>query len=181
MELALLPGDIFLTRNPMWLGRTINAVQAFWAADNRSEYSHAGIILNKNGKTFEALWTVRSQNLQTGYASMRVLIGRHELMNVGRFVRGMSRISGLEGKWYPFHRLFFHLFPPAAKYVSTGSFLVCSELTGKFLWGAGLVDFYKGKNPDHLADMVRRHKGWQIVFEGDLDEYAADRKRAARN
>lgn len=165
MKIDLKAGDIFLTRNPMWLGRAINTVQAFWASDNKSEYSHAGIILDRKGTTLEALWTVRSQNIYEAYDGTKVLIGRHEQMNPERFERGFKAVSGHQGQRYPFHRLAFHLLPPLAKYISSGRFLVCSEHAGKFFWGAGLIGFYKGRNPDHLADMVRRWKAWEIVYE----------------
>jgi len=31
----LKPGGIFCTRNPMWLGRAINAAQKFWAREDK--------------------------------------------------------------------------------------------------------------------------------------------------
>ena len=167
----LKPGDIFCTRNPMWLGRAINAAQKFWSADNASEYSHAGIIIDTEGTTFEALWTVKSRNIFRDCADDQILIGRHRLMDHDAFQQGLAAVMDYQGHWYPFHRLFLHLFPPAAKYISAGSrYLVCSELTAKFLYhaGPGLVDFYRGKNPDHIADMIRRWKGWSVVYEGVL-------------
>lgn len=164
---VLQPGDIFCTRNPMWLGRAINAAQTVWASDNKSEFSHAGIITDPAGTTFEALWTVRSRNIFTDCAVERILIGRHDDMTKTLFTSAFGGVETYRGRWYPFHRLIFHMVPPLAKYISADNrYLVCSELTAKFLHGAGLVDFFLGKNPDHIADMIRRWKDWRIVYDG---------------
>lgn len=168
MEFELKPGDIFCTRNPMWLGRAINGVQRFWSSDGESKYSHAGIILNSDGLTLEALWTIREQNLFSAYAGCQVLIGRHVNMNPEAFREGMIAVNKYRGRWYPFHRLVFHLFPPAAKYISTGRYVVCSELAAKFLVAAKCMRQWRGKNPDHLADMIRKWRTWDVVSEGAL-------------
>ncbi len=167
---ALQAGDIFCTANPMALGRAIVAVQAFWDADGRAEYSHAGLILGPNGTTFEALWTNRRQGLMPAYAGKRIVIGRHKDMVPERFLAGWDKVAHLEGRWYAGHRLLLHLVPPLARLISTGGFAVCSEITAKFLCGAGLMDAWAGKNPDYIADMIRRWKGWSILFEGVLPE-----------
>lgn len=163
----LKPGDIFLSRNPMALGRAINAVQMFWSTDNQSKYSHAGIILDEKGQTLEALWTVKNQELYRDCAGQEILIGRWEYMDRAAFEAGMKFINGRIGKWYPLHRLLFFMFPPIAKYVSVGP-LVCSELTAKFLVGADALSWYKGRNPDHLADIVNHHDHWEPIYEGQL-------------
>ena len=166
----LKPGDIFLSRNPMALGRAINAVQLFWSADNKSKYSHAGIILNSAGRTLEALWTVKEQDFYKAYAGQEVLVGRWHFMDWERFDAGMKFIDGRIGKPYPFHRLLFFMLPPLAKYLSVGP-LVCSELTAKFLVGADALEYYKGRNPDDLADIVVHRKRWTTVFEGTLGNF----------
>jgi hypothetical protein len=165
--LQLNPGDIFCTRNPMALGRAINAVQRFHAIDNESKYSHAGIITDSAGTTFESLWTIRHSHLRE-YLGQKVLIGRHAVMGRGVFEVGYSHLLKHEGRIYPFHRLFLHLIPPLAKYVSTGRYLVCSELVGRFLYECGLKDYWKGVNPDHVADWIRKFRIFEIVFEGEL-------------
>lgn len=163
----LKPGDIFLSRNPMALGRAINAVQLFWSTDNQSKYSHAGIVLGESGETLEALHTVKHQNLYRDYAGQEILIGRWNYMTRERFDEGMKFIQDRIGKVYPYHRLLFFLLPPIAKYVSIGP-LVCSELTAKFLVGADVLAYYKGRNPDDLADIVNHRKQWEKIFEGQL-------------
>lgn len=167
-DVQVRPGDIFCTRNPMWLGRAINAVQKFWSSDNESVYSHSGIIIDTAGTTLESLWTIREQNIEDAYSGSGVIIGRHKLMTRKAFEEGLKCVMKHKGQIYPFHRLIFHLFPPAAKYISTGGFPVCSELACKFLAAAGLLNSWKGKNPDHVADMIRRWRMWDIVFEGIL-------------
>jgi len=167
MKPELRTGDIFCTRNPMALGRAINQIQKFWSSDNESEYSHSGIICNPKGITFESLWTIRYSKLDA-YAGKQVIIGRHFGMNQEAFDEGIRGIAKHEKQIYPFHRLLFHLFPPAAKYISSGGFPVCSELVCKFLCKAGLMPTWKGKNPDHVADMIHKWRTWEVVFEGAL-------------
>ena len=167
-SLCLCAGDIFCTRNPMWLGRAINAVQRFHAIDNESAYSHAGIIVGPSGRTFESLWTIRYAEL-ANYTGKGVLIGRHVSMSPSIAAQGLRQLSAYEGRIYPFHRLIFHLIPPVAKYVSSGKFLVCSELVARFLWLCGLKSYWKGVNPDHIADWIRKYRDFEIVFEGKFD------------
>ena len=159
-------GDIFLTANPMWMGRLINWVQTFNSKDNQSKYSHAGIILNNQGRTFEALWTNKQQNLFKVYQGKQILIARNNKMQSDRFTFGWNGIKHHEGKLYAGHRLFFFLVcPPLAKYFCLG-LGVCSELTMKFLYRAGLAKTWKGWNPDDIDDMVREHREYTIIFEG---------------
>jgi hypothetical protein len=160
------PGDVFCTANPMWLGRAINFVQKAYASDNEAKYSHAGIIVSKDFKTFESLWRIRESNLKE-YQDKQILIGRHERMRSDLFLKTYPDFkSSYDQKMYPFWRLFYHMFPPMAKWFSTGKDMVCSELVFRFLVECGLCKYWKAKNPDHLADVIRNYKGWQIVFEG---------------
>ena len=89
-------------------------------------------------------------------------------MTPAAFMDGWSQVAHLEGKWYAGHRLALHLIPPLAKLVATGGFAVCSELTAKFLCGAQLLDYWAGVNPDYISGMIKRWRGWRIVFEGIL-------------
>jgi len=164
----LQAGDIFCTANPMWLGKAIMAVERFNATDNRAEYSHSGIILGPTATTFEALWTIRRNGLFNSYAGKKILIGRNLLMTKERYQAGWDKVSDLEGRWYPFHRLPLNLIPPLAKYFATGKFAVCSELAAKFLVGAGLFEYWKGVNPDHVTDVIQHYREWITVFEGIL-------------
>ena len=166
--LTLKPGDIFLSRNPMMLGRLINWVQAFTSKDNQSEYSHAGVILDYKGETFEALWTNACQNLFKAYNGKKVLIARHKRMDAGRALAGWNGVKHHKGKIYAGHRLlFFLLCPPLAKYFSLGM-AVCSEMTMKFLYKAGLSKCWRGFNPDDIHDMVAHWKEYDVIFEGIL-------------
>lgn len=174
--LTLHPGDIFLTQNPMMLGRLINYVQAFTSKDNNSQYSHAGVILNYSGITFEALWTNRRQNLFKAYQGKRVLIARHKEMTPKRALAGWHGVKHHEGKIYAGHRLLFFLVcPPLAKYFSLGM-AVCSELAMKFICKAGLFDCWRGFNPDDVHDMVAHWADYTVIYEGilpkDSDAYS---------
>lgn len=167
-DIKLKAGDCFCTRNPMILGRAINAVQKFHAKDNQSKYSHAGIMVGKR-TSFEALWTNKKQDFFKAYQGRQVLIGRHVKMTPTLFFKGWDGIKKHEGKPYAGHRLFLFFIPFMAKYLSLG-LVVCSELTMKFLCKAGLVNAYRGYNPDDIADMIHKWKDWEIIFEGRLPE-----------
>ena len=164
--MILKPGDCFCSQNPMMLGRAINGVQKFWSKDNKSEYSHAGIMMDSE-TTFEALWTNKKQKFFASYAGKKVLIGRHKNMTEEAFQKGWDGVKKHEGKMYAGHRLFFFFVPFLAKYVSLG-LAVCSELTMKFLCKAGLAVAWRGWNPDDVADMIHNWRDWEIIFEGEL-------------
>jgi len=165
--LALKPGDIFLTENPMALGRAINAVQRFWSKDHHSVYSHAGIIIDEAGSTYESLWRVRSQNLYEAYKGNNILIARHEHMLPGAFNYAFKYIKQDHDRdFYPFYRLTFHLFPPLAK-ICTRS-VVCSELVAKFLHYLDMFPFYNGCTPDDLHDHIVWGKGWKKIYKGQV-------------
>ncbi|MCP4627319.1 MAG: hypothetical protein GY850_27970, partial [bacterium] len=162
--MLLKPGDIFCSKNPMALGKAIAAVETFWSADNHAQYGHAGIITSQTGNTLEALWTVKSQNLWKAYKGSKVLIGRNVDMGPSLFKHGMEGIRKHKGQLYPFWRLALCIVPPLSKYLKFSGKLVCSELTGKFLYEAGFSAWeqYHGLTPDHVADRIRRWKGWEI-------------------
>lgn len=174
---VLQAGDIFCTANPMALGRAIKAIERFNSIDNRADYSHSGILLGPTATTFEALWTTRRNGLFNTYAGKQVLIGRNLMMSKERYEKGWDGISHLEGRWYPFWRLPLNVIPPLAKYLATGKNAVCSELAAMFLVKAGLFDYWKGINPDHVADVIQHYRDWIVVFEGilpaTLDEFNA--------
>jgi hypothetical protein len=164
--MKLKPGDIFCTENPLILGRAINVVQRFISPDSKAQYSHSGLILDVTGGTFEALWTNKRQDLFTAYQGKNILVGRHSGMTAEKFMTGWQRISHHEGKWYAGHRLLFFLVcPPLAKYFKMG-LGVCSELTAKHWYRAGLLDFWAGVYPDRLADMIHNWKDIETVYEG---------------
>jgi hypothetical protein len=161
-------GDVFAGRNPMALGRAINAIQWFWSSDGESKYSHAGIIIDDFGTTLEALWTVKSRNIFEAYKNEQVIIARPLCDNFLK-EKAIERIKYEHfGQWYPFWRLPMHMFPPIAKIEAFGK-LVCSELTAKYLWYTTCWGKqYKGVNPDTLADRWRDGDNFEVIFEGIL-------------
>jgi hypothetical protein len=164
---TLKPGDIFCTHSVGKISSIINAVQKIHSHDNEASYSHTGIIINKNGETLESLWTVRRGSLDR-YLKKPILIGRHEKMNDQIANTALKIMSHYEGKHYPVHRLFFHLIPPVAKIVSTGKYMVCSELVSIFLFICRAQAYWKGITPDHIADMIRHYSSWKVIYEGVL-------------
>lgn len=162
------PGDIFCSENPWLIGRAINAVQAWNAPDCHAVYGHAGILLLPGGITYEALWRVKHQILHEAYAGRRVLVGRHTAMHSQKVLAGWDAVREYYGQLYPLHRLAFFMVPPLARRLNLTDWAVCSELTAKFLHGAGVMDYWSGVSPDDLADMIHNWKNWEVVFEGVL-------------
>lgn len=165
MNIQLLPGDIFCTRNPADLGKAIVAVEKLQAKDSQAEYGHSGIVTDITGTTLEALWTVKGNDL-LAYKGDKVLIGRWKGMSPLTFQSGMEAISNQIHETYPWWRLL--LMALGLGKVPTGKYVVCSELVCKFLIGAGVTtigDFH-GQNPDDVADMIRKWKEFEVIYEG---------------
>lgn len=169
MVLELNRGDVFGTKNPMALGKVINAIQWVWSHDGESRYSHSGIILDPLGTTFEALWTCKSQNLFDCYEEEQVIIARYtggKMMPMDTAIKQLLEEHG--GKVYPFWRLLLHLVPPLAK-INMSQRPVCSELVAKYSWLiGGRHEQWAGASPDMLADEWRRWDNWEVIYEGKL-------------
>lgn len=171
MGVVLKRGDVFCVSGNMgWLSNVIRVVQRFWSTDNAAEYSHAGIIISESGETLEALWTVTMSSL-TACKGKHVIIARPVLTLQGTPVTNVE--GAIEqafthlGCGYPVWRLVLNLIPPLGKYVSSGKFLVCSELQAFYLYHCAVRPRpYTGVNPDTLADEYRRWKAYDVIFEG---------------
>lgn len=167
----LKQGDLFLTQNPMALGRIIVWMERSKSLDNEAKYSHAGLIVSSNGDTFEALQTIRNASLFKDYRGKGILIARYREMTDDRFRVAYDKLySKHNGQKYPFYRLFQHLFGLAK--VIHQNHVVCSELVAKFLnyicRDDNIYDFnhWYGFNPDNLHDIYKRWKNFDIIFEG---------------
>ena len=167
IDVALKPGDVFATSNPQMLGWMINFVQTMQSDDCSSTYGHCGIITSAQGETFEALWKIRPGMLEA-YTGKQILIARWTGMNENTFKRGMLDILGQSGQWYPFGRLFLHLF--GLPKIHRKNSEVCSELTTHFLIKAGATmrsgQNWYGVSPDELVDEWRISKHFNIIVEG---------------
>lgn len=169
--IPVLKGDVFGTENPTMLGGAINAIQKWNSRDNESKYSHSGVLINSQGDTIEALWTVKNQNLFTDYAGKNVIVARWMPMTENAWERCYLMLMGHFGDKYPLWRLPLHILPPLAKYLSFTGMPVCSELVAKYLACLGARGrWWTGTCPDTLADEWRRWKGYEIIFEGTLPE-----------
>ena len=160
------PGDIFCTCSPGFVPKLILRGQAFWALDGEAEYSHAGIIVERNGRTFESRLTRIGFYDISDFNGCPILVGRHVDMNRDVFHNAMLPIVMEHNKKiYPWWRLMFHIIPPLARKIGNGKFLVCSEVVSELLRRTGIVPHSKGWNPDNIADMMGRWKGWDIIYE----------------
>jgi len=171
----LKPGDVFCVEGSMpVIAPLIRMAERFWSIDDHADFGHAGIITTELGDTFEMLWTAQRSHLNQ-YAGQQILIARpthyydsdrHISQRIVKIV--LQDVTWEDaGRWYPVHRLLLHLIPPLAKYLSAHKFLVCSELTAKFLWKIGARPcIYSGVNPDTLADEFTDWRNFEIIYKG---------------
>ncbi|MEW6184710.1 MAG: hypothetical protein AB1585_03105 [Thermodesulfobacteriota bacterium] len=162
---VLRPGDLFCSRSKGALSCAIRVVQWFWSTDNESTYNHTGVVANPEGGTVEARWRIHHYRLkdQLGH---RVLIARNLGMTPIRAATGLAVVEKDVGCLYPVWRLPLHLLK-LSKFFAFGPG-VCSELTGKFMAGAGFKNIVYGLTPDDLADRWRIDKDMEVIFEGQL-------------
>ena len=167
-------GDVFCTRNEKFFGKMINLSQRIFSDDKQSTYSHSGIIIGPNGKTFEARKTINVFNIKD-YIGKKVVIARPTLTMDKKEVNGMTQLYAItdlmmdyRGNIYPFWRIALHAIPFLADNISAkGKFLVCSELLAKYLHLIGVRHgHYVGTTPDNLADEFHHHWNYKIIFEG---------------
>jgi hypothetical protein len=166
MKLDLAYGDIFFSENPQSLGKVINFFQTVKAPDDESNATHSGIIQSPYGKTIEAVWKITEQDLYEAYKGVRVCVMRWHYMTELRYGMGMGAIRGHLGESYPYFRLLLHAVG-LAKYIHWRT-PVCSELTAKFLMGAGERKNWWGWTPDALYDSIYKNREWDLVHEGVL-------------
>jgi hypothetical protein len=178
----LCPGDIVCTtysrelepESPSWfqsaLAFGIRQAESFNDVDGQAKYTHTFIITSSAGKTFEALWTYRHQNIFSAYAGQPVLIGRHKQMTQAKAMMMHYRMQEkFGGHRYPAWRLpLFALMPRLLKYLPGKP--VCSELAFWALCKVGLIDHWKGVTPSYVADAISRWKRFQKVYEGIMPE-----------
>ena len=174
-RLALQRGDVFVCSGATEvLSPLIRWLQKLISRDDAASYGHAGIITSASGDTLEALWTVRHGHLNA-YAGQRMLIARptrslyRPQVDITLRTRDLA-IEQIErqhlGRMYPVWRLPLHIIPWAAKYCSTGRWLVCSELDAKYLTLIAARDtVYAGINPDTLGDEWVCFKNFDVLFE----------------
>jgi hypothetical protein len=166
--LPVNPGDFFLVDSSNLLGTIINSVQKFWAYDNNSIYSHAGLIIDRAGTTFELRLKAESRNFFKACKNRKVLIARNDLMTEALFSKFFIKFEKeRKDKFYPIGRLLLHLFPPSLK-LFPNSIGVCSEFVSFFYYKLNLLDYWMGFNPDWLADIAKNWKHWNIIYEGVL-------------
>jgi hypothetical protein len=160
---TLRPGMVFAVNSKSLLARAINWCQKVKATDNDSCYNHAGIIVNGEGQTFEALTKIGYSGLYK-HKGKEIIVAMHKQMTDKRFNKAWPEISKLNGKMYPFPRLALHLVG-LAKFIHW-KFPVCSELVAKFEFECGLRKQWWGVNPDNLADEWDISKHYDVIYKG---------------
>jgi len=165
---VLRPGDIFFSENSWMFNWIIKAYQKQSSPDGKSEFGHAGTIIDFSGTTFEALSKYKNQDIWKAYKGHKVLIGRHKDMTPEKAKKGYDAVKWRLGKRYPWWRI-IALGLGLAKWVNIAKRGDCSETMYEQLYHAGICDDrWNGKTPDNGADMVRDFKGWKIIYKGVL-------------
>jgi hypothetical protein len=169
-DILLKPGDVFASRNPQGLGSAILLAEKMRSLDGEAKYGHTGIILDDQGTTFEALWTIKRQNIFEAYKGQQLLIARWQGMTPTAFECGFLSVKDQEGRMYPFYRLFLHMLGLGKIHVDGQE--VCSEITCHFLIGAGAKVLsgkeWAGVTPDNLVDEWWISKYFDVIWEGVL-------------
>lgn len=172
--LYLNSGDIFNTiTNKNILQKGINFIQGALAKlrgrDGKSESSHTGIILDREGTTFESNFLKIGKYHLNDYAGKRVRIYRYDDMTIRKFNQGFDAVKKHEDQIYPVHRLLFFIVPGLAERFAPLPKPVCSELVAKFLFCAGVRGkAYWGTDVDELEDEYRDNPRVHCIFDGKL-------------
>jgi len=161
--MTLQPGMVFVVKTGRVVSNIINFCQKVKAVDNKSFYTHAGIIVGSYGKTFEALAKVGYGHIDH-HKGCPILIVKHNGMTEELFKTAFDELKYLDGSMYPVPRLFLHLLG-LAKFIHW-KYPVCSELVAKLEHEAGLRRNWWGINPDNLADEWLISKHYTIIYQG---------------
>lgn len=171
-------GDFFCMINPKQiLGKAITLVQKFRTVGIPSRANHAGFFLDEN-TIYESLWKVQKSNVWE-YEGKEILVGRWNGMTDEGFNKGWEAIKKFEGKFYPVPRLVMYLFFPImvqliapTKWLGLGFFspMVCNELAGRGVYHSGFKVFkeWRGMMPAHMANIIRRDRDVEIIYDGIL-------------
>jgi hypothetical protein len=165
--MELKPGDIFFKSGGTLLDSVINFFQSLWSGDNRSVFTHTGVVLDCSGNTFETSeWRTGSYNLSASQGRKTVVaIFRHGMMGYTPAIRGCVAVDYLNGWIYPYWRLpLFAL--GLAKFIH-GRNRVCSELVAAFLNATGMRSRPAwGVSVDQLIDEIHGAPGWELIYLG---------------
>ena len=170
-QLELQPGDYFCVKGSGFISGAINFFQKIYAKDNESIYSHAGLILDSDGTTMEAIpsGTLGTQNFFEAYKGNKVLIVRYDKLTPELHEKAIAALrEEFEGEGYPYYRIFLHMIPVFAKFHFLGRG-VCSEVVNYYRWQVGARhEHWAGSNPDTCADEGIRWKDHSVIFQGTL-------------
>ena len=175
--IELKKGDIFLTTNNKWLGKSIRKAQKIIDSSDPIEFSHGGIVLDENGEIFESVAKISKNNINK-YIGEKILIARHQEMTDFKFERGLAAIEKYEGKIYPFWRLPL-FFVGLADNLYFLDWPVCTELCHIFCLGAGIKtgikkhgkNHWAGTSPDMFEDAIQsRNDLWTVIYKGKLEK-----------
>jgi hypothetical protein len=178
MTKMLKAGDIFAVAPPEGQGNfasnAIVGITTKYEVDGKARASHAGIVIDERGTTFEAIQPrYCMQNIWNAYSGCRLIIGRHIDMSPERFQIGWDAVRVLQGMSYPEWRLllFARAVWAARRFHQVRE--VCSENVFHFLSAAGCrknlcddpIDFWWGVYPAYIEDAIRDWHTFEIIYD----------------
>lgn len=166
------PALVGLSGSQSTLGKAIKASGKVWSKDLKSVVNHAFWITSDYGDTWEQLWTLKERKMEA-YIGQRVILGWHEGLPPGEFLRLFKLRKSEAGRWYPPLRLLLFWTPPAfRRLIHIGNLAVCSEESAWFLWMAGLIDGYRGHSPDDWHEwLLYRTPPFHLALDCILVDY----------
>ena len=170
-NLEILPGDVFLTRSPTWLGRAIRAMTRS-KDEPPTRVNHVGMFVSaarlRGATSIEALWHVRIGRFWRYYAgnSSKVAIYRHPDLDYDVRLAIADDAMRAAGSRYATWKIAFHAVGLGGL-LRYGGRVICSSLVGgSYARRAGYR--FRGKRgqtitPDDIDDDVRG-TGWVRVL-----------------
>ena len=186
LGLNLQMGDVFCVGTSKAPGFFIRLMSWLSSKDNKVRHNHSGIILGPDGRTFEAFFTGIKEGHISKYRGEVLLIARPIGPSPDVIFDALNKIQLKHtGQVYPFLRILLFCIPYAAKFVSSGKWYVCSEITASYLRRIGLwFRLIGGTTPDDITDYIWEQKGtrFEIIFDRRIrDEHCTKDSNAGYN
>ena len=174
----LKAGDIFVVAPPKghenFASNAIVGITTKYEVDGVAISSHAGIIIDGNGTTFEAIWPRYSQqNIWDAYRGCRVLIGRHIDMTPDMAQKGYNAVKHLAGMRYPAWRLALFAKAPWVARKWHWKRPTCGEMQFWHLSAAGcrknlsgdMINYWWGVYPAYCRDFIRDTDVVDVIYD----------------
>jgi hypothetical protein len=164
----LRPGDRFVVKTKGFVANAIISIEHIISPDHEADMNHGGIIIDKEGNTFEALSKIDHYNIKQ-YIGCPMVISHNKFMTDERFLRGYKSILQYDGQKYPWWRLVLFILGLADDLHRINR-PVCTELLRMFDNGSSIwLNEPWGTSPDNVHDQWNCDINEEIIFDGIFD------------